>query len=443
MPNSPKIYSVSELNRLAQDLLEERFSGIWVEGEISNYRGPSGSGHCYFSIKDDSAQVDVVAFRGVMGSLRFRLEDGLKVLVCGRVSLYAQRGRFQVIASALEPRGAGALQLAFEQLKKKLESEGLFDPSRKRPIPAYAGRIGIVTSPAGAAIHDILTVINRRFANVEILIYPAKVQGEGAKEDISAGIEYLNLSHPDLDVLLVGRGGGSIEDLWAFNEEIVARAISSSRIPVISCVGHEVDFTIADFVADLRAPTPSAAAEMVVKDKSEIRSGLEHLFGRLRQSLDGALDSASETLKGLVRSPAFTRPERFFEAQSQNLDHLWSKLALLSPRTVMEEKRTSLSVLLERILQSGERRLETARDVLRISAGRLEALSPLAVLARGYAIAWSGRDGAILKSASRVAAGDPIRVKLHQGEIRAVAQDVSIGETKNDQERSGIEERQV
>ena len=246
-------------------ILEEQFADIWLEGEISNYKGVASSGHCYFCLKDAGAQVDAVAFRGVMASLRFKLEEGLKVLMRCRVSLYLQRGRFQIIASAIEPQGAGALQLAFEQLKKKLESEGLFDPSRKKPIPSLPQKIGIVTSPTGAAIRDMLTVINRRFANVEILIYPVKVQGEGAKDEIAEAVQYLNQHHADLDVLLVGRGGGSIEDLWAFNEEIVARAIAASQIPVISCVGHEVDFTIADFVADLRAPTPSAAAELVVK----------------------------------------------------------------------------------------------------------------------------------------------------------------------------------
>lgn len=420
----PRIYTVSELNHLVQKDLEEGFSNIWIEGEVSNYRGVSSSGHCYFCIKDEFAQVDLVAFRGVMGGLRFKLEDGLKILVCGRASLYTARGRYQIIANAIEPRGAGALQIAFEQLKKKLAAEGLFDESRKRPIPSLPQKIGIVTSPTGAAIKDILTVINRRFANVEILIYPCKVQGDGSKDEIAAGVKYLNDHYPSLDVLLIGRGGGSIEDLWAFNEEVVARAIAGSKIPTISCVGHEIDFTIADFVADLRAPTPSAAAEIVVKNKSELQNSLRGLMTRLGQNIESAVESMEHQLRGFARSMPFSRPAALFEGRAQSLDLLFEKLNLLSPQNALLEKEKHLKPQMERLANAAQKKLRECQDALKISAGQLEALSPLAVLGRGYAIAWSLPDNKILKSAREVQPKSSIRIKLHEGEIRAEVKEV-------------------
>lgn len=392
----PKIFSVSEFNRLVKDELEERFSEVWIEGEISNFRGAASSGHCYFSLKDADAQIDIVAFRGVMSSLRFNLEDGLQVLALGRASLYPQRGRFQIVASLIEPKGAGALQLAFEQLKKKLEAEGLFDPARKKPIPALPQKIGIVTSPTGAAVRDILNVIDRRFANVEILIYPVKVQGEGAKEEISEAIDYLNENHPDLDVLLVGRGGGSIEDLWAFNEEIVARAIAASQIPVISCVGHEIDFTISDFVADLRAPTPSAAAELVVKNKADLKKSLDMIFSHLRGSFDSWLES-----------------------MDQHLDHLKSKIVLLSPKNVLQRQADALKGLAERVRTAFTTQVNQMTEALQGKAAQLEALSPLAVLSRGYAVAWKMPENVLVKSSEQVKKGDSLKIKVSKGEIHA------------------------
>ena len=439
--NQPKIYTVSEINRLAQELLEGQFSNIWIEGEISNFRGASGSGHCYFSIKDANSQVDVVAFKGVMSYLRFQMGDGLKILVFGRVSLYTQRGRFQIIAEKIEPKGLGALQIAFEQLKKKLEAEGLFDPARKKPIPAFPQRIGIVTSPTGAAVKDILSIIDRRFANVEIIIYPVKVQGDGAKEEIAEAINYLNNNYPDIDVMLVGRGGGSIEDLWAFNEEIVARAIAASKIPVISCVGHEIDFTIADFVADLRAPTPSAAAELVVKNKADLEKTIDDLRSRLVQGIQGELEFLSEKLNGTARSAVFSKPQRIFESQLQTLDYmlekmraafdkcyvaqenragmLGSKIRLLSPEQVLNEKGKLLDLKLERFSGIAAHRLGKMGDTLKNFAGRLEALSPLAVLSRGYAIAWALPGNVLLKSYDQVSARDRVKIRLGSGEIEA------------------------
>ncbi len=442
----PHVFTVSELNHLAQKTLEQTFANIWVEGEVSNYRGASSSGHCYFCIKDEFAQIDTVAFRGVMSAMRFKLEEGLKILVCGRISLYPQRGRYQLVASAIEPRGAGALQMAFEQLKKKLEAEGLFSQERKKQIPALPQKIGIVTSPTGAAIKDILTVINRRFANVEILIYPCKVQGDGAKEEIAAGIRYLNDNYPALDVLLIGRGGGSIEDLWAFNEEIVARAIAASTIPTISCVGHEIDFTIADFVADLRAPTPSAAAEIVVKNKSELQNTLKNFMTRLTQNIGNQIESLDHQLTGFARSMPFSRPKAIFEGHIQNLDFLiekignafdvnltkyknltqllGSKISILSPQTALLEKEKLLAPQITRLSNAIHKKFRNLEDSLKISAGQIEALSPLAVLSRGYSIAFALPNNQILKSASQAKKNDAIRIKLHEGEIKATVTEV-------------------
>ncbi|MHB8835605.1 MAG: exodeoxyribonuclease VII large subunit, partial [Candidatus Methylomirabilia bacterium] len=284
MPAHPggtrKIWTVSELNRAAGELLEEAFPRIWVEGEISNWK-LYGSGHAYFSLKDDGGQIAAVLFRAAAKNFRFEPRDGLAVLAAGRVSLYGQRGQYQLIVDELEPRGKGALQLAFEQLKEKLQKEGLFDAQRKRPLPTLPRTVGVVTSPTGAVIRDIITVLGRRFANVRVLLNPVRVQGEGAGAEIAAAITELAL-RGDVDVLIVGRGGGSMEDLWAFNEESVARAIAASTVPVISAVGHETDFTIADFVADLRAPTPSAAAELVVQSKEALEAGVATLGRQLR-----------------------------------------------------------------------------------------------------------------------------------------------------------------
>ncbi|MBI3012073.1 MAG: exodeoxyribonuclease VII large subunit, partial [Elusimicrobia bacterium] len=445
---------------------ETQLPHVWVEGEISNFRGVSSSGPCYFSLRDTNAQIDVVAFRGIMNSLKFRLEDGLQVLVSGRVTLYAARGRFQMVLQSIEPKGAGALQIAFEQLKKKLEAEGLFDPARKKPIPALPQKIGIVTSPTGAALRDILTVIDRRFANVEILIYPVKVQGEEAKEEIRDAILYLNRCHTELDVLLVGRGGGSVEDLWAFNEEIVARAIAGSRIPIISCVGHEIDFTIADFVSDLRAPTPSAAAELVVKNKLELKNSLENCHARLQKSVQSALEFVAQQMKGYLRSILFTGPKAIVEDHIQTLDYLWeklgsawtqrlekrrnavqllqSKILSLSPQSLLLERSKILELKKEAFLTAIEKRIQNFRESLRIAAGQMEALSPLSVLARGYAIVLS-EEGKIIKSALQVTAQDAIRIKLHQGEIQATVTETTLEVKEDDKKRAEprIEERQV
>ena len=387
---TPRIYSVSELTAELKALLENTFTGVWVEGEISNFKHHT-SGHMYFTLKDDRGQLRGVMFRGSNRGLQFRPEDGLAVIVFGNVTIYEPRGEYQVYVEYMEPKGLGALQLAFEQLKTRLETEGLFDPARKRPIPLLPKKIGLVTSPSGAAIRDILQIIHRRFANVQVLIFPVRVQGEGAAAEIVEGVECLN-KRGDLDVLIVARGGGSIEDLWAFNEEVVARAIYVSQTPVISAVGHETDFTIADFVADVRAPTPSAAAELVISRKAELSQRVDDLFSRLVSHMRYRAERSGERLRSLERH-----------------------LRLLSPLERVKRQRERLRDGALALQSSMSHRLALWRGDLRTAAARLDSLSPLAILARGYSVCRRLPDLSILTRAASVAEGGRVEVLLHQG----------------------------
>lgn len=387
---TPRIYSVSELTAELKALLENTFTGVWVEGEISNFKHHT-SGHMYFTLKDDRGQLRGVMFRGSNRGLQFRPEDGLAVIVFGNVTIYEPRGEYQVYVEYMEPKGLGALQLAFEQMKTRLEAEGLFDPARKRPIPLLPKKIGVVTSPSGAAIRDILQIIHRRFANVQVLIFPVRVQGEGAAAEIVEGIESLN-KRGDLDVLIVARGGGSIEDLWAFNEEVVARAIYVSQTPVISAVGHETDFTIADFVADVRAPTPSAAAELVISRKAELSQRVDDLFSRLVSHMRYRAERSGERLRSLERH-----------------------LRLLSPLERVKRQRERLRDGALALQSSMSHRLALWRGDLRTAAARLDSLSPLAILARGYSVCRRLPDLSILTRAASVAEGERVEVLLHQG----------------------------
>lgn len=387
---TPRIYSVSELTAELKALLENTFTGVWVEGEISNFKHHT-SGHMYFTLKDDRGQLRGVMFRGSNRGLQFRPEDGLAVIVFGNVTIYEPRGEYQVYVEYMEPKGLGALQLAFEQLKTRLEAEGLFDPARKRPIPLLPKKIGLVTSPSGAAIRDILQIIHRRFANVQVLIFPVRVQGEGAAAEIVEGVECLN-KRGDLDVLIVARGGGSIEDLWAFNEEVVARAIYVSQTPVISAVGHETDFTIADFVADVRAPTPSAAAELVISRKAELSQRVDDLFSRLVSHMRYRAERSGERLRSLERH-----------------------LRLLSPLERVKRQRERLRDGALALQSSMSHRLALWRGDLRTAAARLDSLSPLAILARGYSVCRRLPDLSILTRAASVAEGERVEVLLHQG----------------------------
>jgi exodeoxyribonuclease VII large subunit len=430
-----KIYTVSELTSEIKQTLEE-YGIIWIQGEISNFKHHS-SGHMYFSLKDDKAQLKAACFRRQNSYLKFRPEDGLEVLVRGRISVYEPRGDYQAIVEYMEPMGIGSLQLAFEQLRERLRKEGLFDEEKKLPLPLLPGKIGIVTSPTGAAIRDMLRVLERRNASLHVLLYPAPVQGTGAAGIIAEGVRYLN-TREDIDVIIVGRGGGSMEDLWAFNEEAVARAIFESRIPVISAVGHEVDFTIADFVADLRAPTPSAAAELVSGAREDLRATVHSLSGRIVQALRLTLERRRAALERLCRNRAFNVApnkvrefqQRFDEASLRMTQEIQGYLSRLRHRCEVVHTRLTRADLRQNIrhreenlakmrqmLFSGVRiKLQDERSRLQLAMGRLAALSPLAILDRGYAICRTG-DGAVLKKAQEVQTGDRLDVTLSEGSL--------------------------
>lgn len=382
---------VSRLVALLREVVEENFLAVWVEGEISNFSNPA-SGHYYFTLKESDAQLRTVMFRAHNRLLRFVPENGLKVVCSGRVSVYPQRGELQFIAEGMEPYGVGGLQLAFEQLKESLCAEGLFAAEAKRPLPLHPETIGIVTSATGAALQDILQILRRRGAGVRILLAPVKVQGEGAAAEIAQAISDLN-RHGEADVLIVGRGGGSLEDLWAFNEEIVARAIHASVIPVISAVGHETDTTIADYAADLRVPTPSAAAELVARGKLEREVHLDHLCSRLATLIKSRLCFARERVDGLERR-------------------------LRSPLAVVARQRLLLDHLESRLDSGMVRRLQRHRDRLQGVFGRLDLLSPFATVARGYAIVTTS-DGSVLRDALAVHPGERIHLQLQHGKLTA------------------------
>jgi exodeoxyribonuclease VII large subunit len=433
------IYSVSELTQQIKLNLERTFANLWIAGEVSNLKQPS-SGHYYFTLKDDQCQISAVMFRGSTRHLRFRPKDGMAVLVWGQVTVYEPRGSYQIRVERMEPRGKGSLQLAFEELKEKLGKEGLFDASRKQTIPLFPQRLAVVTSPSGAALRDLCRILHRRFPNLEVLVYPAQVQGDLAAAEIAKGVQVLNRLSKQIpvDVLIVARGGGSLEDLWPFNEESVARAIAASTIPVVSAVGHEVDFTIADFVADLRAPTPSAAAEMVVRNKEEVRERVLALERRLGRSADYRLQALRSRLDrvaahqafGAVRHAVEIRAQRVDEARNRARFHLDRRLnrlrhqlsglaARLSERRVdrrLGEARTRLARLLAR-LEAGERAYrERGRQRLARSSAKLEALSPLSVLGRGYSLTWSAQ-GKLLRTSDEVVPGDAVRVQLARGRL--------------------------
>jgi len=389
----PRVFSVSEITALIKGNLESSYSDIWVTGEVTDFRGRKGP-HAYFALKDESSQINAIIFGAGDGRLRFELQDGLKLICRGRINVYAPRGNYSLIIDPehCEPEGIGALKLAFEQLKKKLNAEGLFDSSRKRPIPFLPRRVGIVTAPTGAAIRDMIHVLTRRCPNIEILLMPARVQGEGAKEEIAGGIEALNRIG-DLDVIIVGRGGGSMEDLWAFNEEIVARAIAASKIPVVSAVGHEIDFTISDFVADMRAATPSAAAELIVPVRSELQR---------------AIANSVERLAGGLR--------RVIENRRLELGRLEARLG--DPSRRLPDLIQRVDSMRERIVYSLGVKLKHIEQHLGRLMSNLDHLSPLGVLAKGYAVV-EGPDGSAVRSSSRLKVGDDLNIRFHEGSAQA------------------------
>jgi len=390
---APRVYSISQLTRKVKRLLEDGFGSVWVVGEISNLARPA-SGHMYFTLKDEHAQLSAVLWRSTAARVKFDLEPGLEVLAHGSLTVYEPRGNYQIIVDKMEPKGIGALQLAFIQLREKLEREGLFDPAHKKPLPFLPRRVALVTSSSGAAVWDMVNTITHRIDNVQIVVYPVRVQGAGAAEEIAAAVDQLN-TLSDIDVIIVGRGGGSLEDLWAFNEEAVARSIFRSKIPVISGVGHEVDVTIADLVADRRALTPTDAAQIAVPRKDELLAALQTSARRLGSALAGSVRSARQRLAAIAASTLLRRPLDQIRFHQQHVDEISGRLRLHM-----------------------EHRLQQARAGLDGTAARLEALSPLRVLDRGYSITHDPA-GKVLKDWHAVRRGDVIETRLARGSVRS------------------------
>lgn len=410
-----KIYKVAEITRLVKKALESGFGSVWIEGELSNFH-LHGSGHCYFTIKDEKAQLRAVMFRGSRTRLEFEPADGMLVRVQGKLTVYEPRGEYQIVVERMEQSGKGALREQFEKLKKKLLDEGLFAAERKQQIPLLPQHVGVVTSPTGAAIRDILQVVGRRFPNMHIVLAPVRVQGAGSAEEIAAAIDLLN-EYGELDVMIVGRGGGSLEDLWSFNEEVVARAVARSRIPVISAVGHEIDFTICDFTADLRAATPSAAAELVVGRKEEFEERLSALEADMRESLKYAAEAAGARVRTIAGSYVFREPSNLVARYRQSLEgiELRARHALTGRSMELSQRVDELSSRMETAVvnTASERR----QDVRRLAV-HLNAISPLAVLQRGYSMT-SDSKGRFIRSAKDVKEGQEVATRVADGEFRS------------------------
>lgn len=431
--------TVSQLNQRARNLLEQGIAKLWVEGEISNLARPP-SGHVYFSLKDDSAQLRAAFFRQRQRGPTISLKNGDRVLAFGRVSIYEARGDYQLIVEQVEAAGVGALAREFDRLKRKLESEGLFEADRKRPLPPVPARIGVITSPTGAAIRDILSVLRRRFPAAAVTIYPSAVQGDAAPAELRAALTKA-IRHDEADVLILARGGGSLEDLWAFNDEALARAIADCPIPTVSAVGHEVDFTIADFVADARAPTPSGAAELVVPDQEDWRRAIERIAARIARLGRRALDDHAQTLDWLGRRLVAASPATRIARQGDRLRELSGRLAAGALHGVLERDqrlqrlsaallRRSPAVRVERLIgrqrdlggrlvAAGRERLSATRHRLALAARALHSVSPLATLTRGYAIVTDAETGAVLTRAGDVAVGADVCARLAEGELTA------------------------
>ncbi len=432
------VLSVEQLNRQIRQLIEGELGLVWVQGEISNFKAHT-SGHFYFSLKDAKSQVSAVMFRGHNSRLKFKPTDGLEVIVRGRVSVYEPRGSYQIVAEMMEPVGAGALQKAYEQLKAKLKSEGLFEASRKRPLPAIPRHIAIVTSPTGAAIRDMLNVLSRRNRGVPVTLVPTLVQGEGAAPQIVEALQKA-AKLPNVDVIIIGRGGGSIEDLWAFNDEKLARAIAACPVPVISAVGHEIDFTIADFVADLRAPTPSAAAELVVKNTSDVAHRVEGLQKNLILALTRFLRLESQKLQTLTAR--LVDPKRRLQDLILRNDELHSRLqqaqktylsrrrlelkaatdSLTPPAQLIGEKRSEINMLHLRMKNHVTCLVDLKKQDMHRFMSLLESLSPLKVVERGYSVVTKGSD--LVKTSAQIKKGDEISVRLMKGELIATVKEI-------------------
>lgn len=400
MSEKTLLLSVGMLNEYVKGLLEQNevLSDVWVRGEISNFTNHYKTGHFYFSLKDERGAISAVMFRSYAQRLPFVPQNGMKVILHGRVSLYVTGGQYQINADAMQPDGVGGLYLAFEQLKAKLQAEGLFDESRKKPLPRIPMRIGIITSPTGAAIHDMINVLGRRFPSAGILLYPALVQGAGAPASLIAGMNYFNQKN-NVDVIIIGRGGGSMEDLWAFNDEALARTVAASRLPVISAVGHESDFTICDFVADRRAPTPSAAAELAVPDTDDLKRLLRGYEDRLGIAVNMHLSQRRDRVARLASSRVLTAPDRF-----------------------VDDCRMRVGDLALRLDRAADHKLTRAKGDFARAAAQLDALNPLAILTRGYAVVRSGETP--VRSVEELRVGTPVRLTLADGEAMATVTEI-------------------
>jgi len=448
------VWTVRALVAAVRALVERQYSDCWVEGEISNLRIPD-SGHLYFTLKEESAQIRVVMFRSSAKLLRFRPENGLQVTVRGRITVYEDRGELQISAEFMEPKGAGALQLAFEQLKARLQAEGLFEPSRKKAIPALPQRIGIITSPQGAALRDILNILARRHHSANVLIYPAQVQGDSAPGEVMAGLRHFheNLARGGaVEVIIIARGGGSAEDLSCFNHEGLARAVADSKIPVISAIGHETDFTIVDFVADLRAPTPSAAAELVIRSRQEIEAQAEDLQRRLERAVRYRLLIARQELTERAQHGAFARMMDGIHRRAQKLDeqrfrlekaerqllerchrrceNISAAVRHYDARRRLAAIRQQLDAQVARLAALARTRLLESRGALDRHTASLKALSPVAILNRGYALVFDAK-GRLVKDAARLAAGDEVLAKLARGQVRARVMATEASDTES------------
>lgn len=441
------ILSVSELNATIRDLLENALQNVWVEGEISNAR-VWNTGHMYFTLKDSSAQVRAVMFKSALRYLKFKPEDGIKVVARGKVSVYDPKGEYQIICEHLEPKGLGSLQQAFEQLKKTLAAEGLFDPARKRPLPALPRQIGIVTSLDGAALRDIVRVLRRRYPNAHLVVSPTRVQGEGAGREVAHAIRKV-VRIEGVDVVILARGGGSLEDLWAFNEEVLARVIAESPVPIISGVGHETDFTIADFVADLRAPTPSAAAELVVKAKDEFVAHVARIGERLDAAMHHRLRRLEVRLHTLEARPGYAGFEGRVAVRGRHVSELAAALQQRASQGVARrarrhevlrrsleqfDPRHRLAAFRTRLVSRDAQLLAAARQLVSVAgahsgalAARLDGLSPLAVLGRGYSVTWDASRTRIIRDASTVKPGDRVSVTLERGAFDATVDAIPDG----------------
>ena len=399
-----KIYSVTAITRMIKYTLEESFPSVWVEGEISNYIHHS-SGHRYLSLKDENASIRLTIWRSIGQYLKFEPENGMKVRAFGDISVYEKGGSYQLNVKKLMPVGVGELEIAFRQLYEKLSAEGLFDPARKKKLPAYPLKVGLVTSPTGAAVRDIIQIARRRNDTVQLILYPAQVQGEGAELSIVKGIEYFN-QRDDIDVIITGRGGGSLEDLWAFNKEILVRAVADSQKPIVTAVGHEIDTTLSDMAADLRAPTPSAAAELVIWDKKELQQTVSSFLSEMDYSLNAMFASNKHQLSGLIRRPVFLQPESIVRQRQQQYDYA-SKACQTAGKNVLEKYKNLLS----------------------LGLSRLESLSPLAILSRGYAFIRRMPTGEMIKSVSEISPNDDIEAVLKDGSLIASVRETKLGKS--------------